>query len=342
MVGNNFQIRKATRKVAKIKVNLSSPAGFGKTFGALKIAYGMTNDWSKICIIDSENHSADLYAHLGDYSVLTIDAPYSPERYIEAIETAETAGMEVIIIDSASHEWSGTGGCLEINESLGGTFAAWAKVTPRHRAFIDKILSSQCHIITTTRKKTDYLMEEGQNRQGKTVTSPKKVGLKDETRDGFEYEMTVALEIINDKHLCKASKDRTGLFDGKPEFVITEKTGQQILDWCQNGLDVATVIKQIKDCKTADELTSYMKASPFNQDTEVRKVASEKFYSFNPPLKPNQIPEITEEQLREAIRRIGAKEWGNCANQADFVKSIMDGFSLTQAQLNLIGEAVKV
>ena len=31
---------------------------------------------------------------------------------------------------------------LQIHESLGGRFQDWAKVTPRHQAFIDAILNS--------------------------------------------------------------------------------------------------------------------------------------------------------------------------------------------------------
>ena len=34
------------------------------------------------------------------------------------------------------------------------------------------------------------------------------------------------------KHHSVASKDRTGLFMGKPEFTITPQTGELILKWC--------------------------------------------------------------------------------------------------------------
>ena len=84
-----------------------------------------------------------MYADLGDYNVLQLQSPYSPERYIEAIKTCEDAGMELIIIDSITHEWDGKGGCLDIHSDLGGQFAHWAKVTPRHNAFIQSILQSK-------------------------------------------------------------------------------------------------------------------------------------------------------------------------------------------------------
>jgi hypothetical protein len=224
-------LKKATRKQVKLRLGLSGASGFGKTYSALLLAYGMTNDWSKIAVIDTENDSASLYAHLGEYNTMPLHAPFSPERYIEAIKMCENAGMEVIIIDSISHEWEGDGGCLMIHEKLGGQFSHWAKVTPRHRAFIDTILQAKCHVITTVRRKQDYDLVK--NDRGKM--EPVKVGLKEITREGFEYELTINFEVLNDKHLCKASKDRTSLFAGQPEFVITPETGKRILEWCESG-----------------------------------------------------------------------------------------------------------
>lgn len=226
-----MQLKQSQRQQVKLRLGLSGASGFGKTKSALLLAYGMTQDWSKIAVIDTENSSASLYSDLGNYNVLDLQSPYSPERYIQAIELCEKSGIEVIIIDSASHEWNGTGGCLEIHEKLGGRFQDWANVTPRHQAFINKILQSYCHIITTTRRKIDYSLDVGSNGRTKVV----KHGTKEITRDGFEYELTINFELINENHLAKASKDRTGLFMNKPEFVITSETGKMILEWCHSG-----------------------------------------------------------------------------------------------------------
>lgn len=226
-----MEIKKSQKQQVKLRLGLSGASGFGKTKSALLLAYGMTQDWNKIAVVDTENSSASLYSDIGNYNVLDLHAPYSPERYIQAIELCEKSGMEVIIIDSASHEWNGSGGCLEIHEKLGGRFQDWANVTPRHQAFINKILQSNCHIITTTRRKIDYSLDIGSN--GKTQVV--KHGTKEITRDGFEYELTINFELINENHLAKASKDRTGLFMNKPEFVITSETGKMILEWCNSG-----------------------------------------------------------------------------------------------------------
>jgi hypothetical protein len=230
-----MQLRKATRQKAKIRLGLSAVSGGGKTFSAILIAKGLAKgDLSKVAIIDTENGSADLYAHLGPYNVITLLPPYSPERYVEAIKSCEAAGIEVIIIDSITHEWSGKGGILEIGDGMtGNSFTKWAVLTPRHNAFISSILTSTSHIITTVRRKQDYEMTKDNSGKAKI----EKLGLKEETREGFEFELTANLE-LDIKHNASASKDRTGLFMDKPHFTPSEATGALLLDWCESGAEV--------------------------------------------------------------------------------------------------------
>ena len=245
-----MKLQKAERNQVKLRLGLSGASGFGKSYSALLLAYGITNDWTKIAIIDTENNSASLYSHLGDFNVLSLNEPYTPERYIQAIEVCEKEEIEVVIIDSITHEWSGKGGCLELHEQLGGRFQDWAKITPRHQAFIDKILNSNCHVITTVRRKTDYSLDKDGN--GKTKVM--KLGTKEITRDGFEYELTVNFELINDNHLVTASKDRTGLFSGKPEFVINSSTGKKLIEWCNLGVSIEIAMTEINACENIEGL----------------------------------------------------------------------------------------
>ena len=245
-----MKIQKAKRHQVKLRIGISGASGFGKSYSALLLAYGITGDWNRIAIIDTENNSASLYSHLGEYNVLSLLEPYNPERYIQALETCEDAAMEVIIIDSISHEWNGKGGCLEIHEKLGGRFQDWAKVSPRHQSFIDKILQSKCHIITSVRRKTDYSMDSDMSGKTKVI----KHGTKEETRTGFEYELTVNFEIVNDNHLAKASKDRTGLFMNKPEFVINAATGKKLMHWCNEGISLDDIKNEINVCSSIEQL----------------------------------------------------------------------------------------
>ena len=117
-----MKLQTVQRHQVKLRLGLSGASRFGKSYSALLLAYGITNDWSKIAILETINNSASLYSHLGHFSVLSLDEPYSPERYIEAIKTCEKASTEVIIVDSITHEWQGKGGCLQIHEQLGGRF----------------------------------------------------------------------------------------------------------------------------------------------------------------------------------------------------------------------------
>lgn len=238
-----MQLQKATRKKSKLRLNISGPSGSGKTYSALLMAKGLIGDWSKVAVIDTESGSASLYEQLGGFQVIDFQPPFSPERYIEAIDTCIAAGIECIILDSASHEWSGIGGCIEINEKLaqtkfkGNTWSAWSQTTPRHDAFVNKILSCPVHIITCTRSKMETVMTDDKK--------VKKLGMKDIQRENWEYELTVSLSLDRDTHTAIASKDRTGLFEGKDPFVITEKTGQTIRKWCEAGIEPTPAINPV-------------------------------------------------------------------------------------------------
>ena len=219
------------------------------------IAKGLAGSWDKVAIIDTENGSADLYSHLGDFNVLQLTAPYHPEKYIDAIHECEQAGMEVIIIDSITHEWSGVGGCLELQQiaterqRIKNTYTAWKEVTPRHQKFIDAVLQSNCHIITTVRSKTDYLQVEHEGKK-----SIQKVGMAQVTRDGFEYELTVSLE-LDVNHYAVTSKDRTCLFEGKPSFIPSEETGKMLKEWCESGVDIRKqCLDDIEKCQSKAEV----------------------------------------------------------------------------------------
>lgn len=223
-----MQFKKAERKQAKLRLALAGPSGAGKTMSALRIAKGMGG---KIAVIDTERGSASLYSHVVDFDTLDLGPPYTPERYIDAIAAAEQAGYDTLIIDSITHEWDGKGGCLEMNENLanakykGNTWSAWNETTPRHRAFLDAIIQSKCHIIATMRSKTETVQGEG-----KKVM---KLGMKVVQREGSEFEFTTVLDIVHDSHMATTSKDRTGLF--ADPHVITEDTGKRLLAWLNSG-----------------------------------------------------------------------------------------------------------
>lgn len=224
------EFKKATRLQIPLKLALTGPSGSGKTYSALLLARGLVGKKGRIAVIDTENRSASLYADLaGEFDTLEVEPPYTVEKYAEGVNAAIEAGYDVLIIDSISHAWAGEGGLLDQKSSIdargGNQYTNWAQISKLHEAFKANILSSPVHIICTMRSKQDYVLE--QNDRGKSV--PKKVGLAPIQRDGMEYEFTTVFDIAMN-HEATASKDRTGLFDGK-YFRISGKTGKELLKW---------------------------------------------------------------------------------------------------------------
>lgn len=251
-----MRLEKASRKQAKVRISLAGASGSGKTFSGLQLAFGLCNDYSKICVIDTENKSSSLYSHVGGFNVINITPPFHPDKYVQAIQLAEQSSMEVIVLDNVSHAWSGKGGCLDLHEKetakmrVPNSFTAWAAITPLYQNLIDTIVNSSCHIISTLRSKTEYLMSE---RNGKQV--PQKIGTTPMMRDGFDFEQSVAFD-LDQTHKAFCTKDRTTLFADKESFIISVETGKLILQWCNSGdpVRVDEVSQRINDCKTVNEL----------------------------------------------------------------------------------------
>lgn len=282
-----MQLKKATRKQVKLRLNISAPSGAGKTYSALRMAKGICGDWDKIAVIDTENGSASLYSDLGSFNVIDLSPPFQPEKYIQALNACVEAGIEVIIIDSSSHEWT----CLlEENELLaqssfrGNTWSAWSKTTPRHDKFINAVLHCNAHVITCTRSKMETVMGEGKKVH--------KVGMKDQQREGWEYELTVSLNIDRDTHLAIPSKDRTNLFEGKQPFLITEETGILIKNWCESGVsELQVAINEMELVATLDEMKvvwSKYKSLQTNPDFVKTKDIRKELLTPSPEAIPNK------------------------------------------------------
>jgi hypothetical protein len=245
-----MEIRPAQRKKAKLRLGIAAPSGAGKTYSSLLLAFGLGG---KIGLIDTEHGSGDLYAHLGEYDIIQIEAPYSVKKYTDAIHAFEEAGYTTIIIDSLTHAWAGDGGLLDKQGKMAdrgtNSFAAWRTITPEHNALVDSMLKSPCHIIATMRAKQEYVLET--NDKGKQ--QPKKVGMAPVQREGMEYEFTVMLD-VDMHHIASASKDRTSLFDGQ-FFKIDKGTGETLLQWLETGKD-APVIEYL----STDQITAVQDA----------------------------------------------------------------------------------
>ena len=119
-----YHIRPAERSQAKPLIGLYSESGCGKTWSALMLARGFVGPTGSIVMIETEAGRGEVYADLlpGGYDVCSMREIFSPENYGDAIQTVEQAGADALIIDSASHEWEGSGGVLAMaaaNEAAG-------------------------------------------------------------------------------------------------------------------------------------------------------------------------------------------------------------------------------
>jgi energy-coupling factor transporter ATP-binding protein EcfA2 len=220
--------QKARRERIWLKVLLAGPSGSGKTYSALRLAKGVAKrSKGKVAAIDTENGRIRYYANEFDFDDLQLEIPYTPEKYIEAIESAIEGGYDILVIDSITHEWDY---CLEVHSKMpGNSYTNWSKVTPRHDAFMEKILQSPLHVFATVRGKDEYVMEE---KNGKQV--PKKVGIGYKQRDNTEYNYTVTFNIDQQNHVADATKDNTHIFENRYE-VLSEKDGEALYDWANSG-----------------------------------------------------------------------------------------------------------
>lgn len=279
-----FQIRKAERRQAKLRLALVGVSGSGKSLGAINLAKGMGG---KFVVIDTEHKSADLYADVAEFDVLTLDKPFTPEKYIQAIHHCESQGYEIIVVDSLSHAWAGEGGALDMHDvatnasSSKNSYMAWKEITPWQNKLVNAIIQSPAHIITTMRVKTHYdVVDIGGKKK------PIKIGLSPIQKEGLEYEFTCVLSLDKDSYLYTSSKDRTGIFEGKHEK-LSEKIGKQIMEWLNSGKSIEEVEKDevnnftnnLNQCDTLEALRSIFKSAKErypNHADEFLKIANER------------------------------------------------------------------
>lgn len=231
-----------TRKKSKARIAVMGPSGSGKTLSSLYLAKGITGNWGKVALIDTEHERGRFYADrhdlgTGEFLYAPLTPPYSPEKYIEYVrQAAEAVGEDgVIIVDSFSHAWDNEGGVLDIKSQIAqrqgkNDYTAWDEAGKIQNNLVNTILSVNCHTIITLRTKMGYAMEI--NDRGKTV--PVKIGLAPVQRDNTEYEFDIAFQ-INREHIASLSKDTT--FLDKWSGVITEDLGAQLGTWLSEGTE---------------------------------------------------------------------------------------------------------
>lgn len=173
--------RPAKRERVGLLAGIAGASGSGKTFSALRLARGLAGG-QRFGFIDTENGRALHYADSFDFDHAVLDPPFRPERYIEAIKAAEAAGYPVIVVDSASHEYSGQGGLHDwhqeeldriAGDNIGKRNAlsapAWNRPKSAHARFVNDLLRVKAHLLICFRaRQAIEMVQEG----GKTIVRP--------------------------------------------------------------------------------------------------------------------------------------------------------------------------
>ncbi|MGO4521157.1 AAA family ATPase [Dyella sp. 2RAF44] len=245
-------IRQAKRAGARLVIGLSGISGSGKTKTGLLLAYGLANgNGSKVGFLDTENRRGSLYADNDLYSMVQqqlglaqpaepfliadLDAPHSPQRYTDAILAFQNAGVEVLVIDSVSHEWEGIGGCEEIAErgAVRGS-KDWKTAKAEHKKFMNTLLASNMHIIVCLRAREKVKYEKI---GGKTEVIPQ--GILPVCEKNFMFELTASMMMWDggkSRDVVKSSGVEAILGEvGQAQGYLTADTGRQIRAWVDGG-----------------------------------------------------------------------------------------------------------
>jgi len=301
-----FNAKKATRELIWVKLALMAPSGGGKTYSSLRLATGMLESLKekglgqngRILMVNSEQKRGYYYANEFEYDIIDLEVPYTPENYIEAIEWAVKEDYPILILDSTSHEWEGSGGCLELHQKAGGTFQAWSKITPRHNKFLAAIADSPIHIIATMRGKDQYSIEQGDK------MSVKKLGVGAKQREGFEYEFTASFLMDQSTNTADVQKDNTHLFENLSSILFNEGHGKDVIEWANSGSGYTPPIRgreSIDDVKST--IIDLCKTLGGKDNADLMDALKE----YDPSANPNRIKDLDKAiELRKKLQEMNA------------------------------------
>lgn len=312
-MSRKFNVEQAVRTKVYPKVGLFSPSGGGKTYSALRLATGMIEEMERltgkkyeIWFANNEGSRGKYYANEFDYKIIELEPPHEPEMYYDLIDFAEKSEQcGVLIIDSLSKEWAGEGGCLDIANSIQGTFQnAWKNVSPRHRRVMDKLVDSHLIIIATMRGEDQYTMETDEKGKNRVV----KLGIGAKQGKDFEYEFTCTFALDQKTNCAESFKDNTHLFEHKPAMKLTEQDGINLIRWANESniepekkeeKKTESVSDDVKSLKT--QITTLAKKIAATGDSNKAKV-KEVLAKYHPSGNPNKIED--ESQLRELLNEL--------------------------------------
>ena len=236
-----MEINKAVRKAAPLLISTSGVSGSGKTFSSILLAAGLAGANGRVCLVDTENGRGSMYADDPDimkalpngYETIQMDPDFSPRRYIECINTAEKAGVSVLVFDSASHEWEGIGGCTEIAEKnkLKG-MPNWSLAKIEHKRFVNHCLSTNMHLVFCLRAREKTRIVKNASGKEEFIND----GIQPIAEKNFVFEMTVSLLLEDKTHFANPIKVPRALLDVFPGgTLLTKEAGERLRQWNSAG-----------------------------------------------------------------------------------------------------------
>lgn len=245
-----INIRKATREGAKTVIGLAGASGSGKTHTAILLADGIANGKSeKIGFLDTENKRGSLYADLlkdekgntRHFLIGDLIPPFTPDRYAKAIKEFEDYGVEVLVIDSVTHEWEGTGGCIEIAEGFKKPAIGWNRAKTAHKKFMNTLLQCDMHIICCIRAREQMNFSDPKN--------PVSLGVQPIQEKNFMFEMTASLLMMDEgfnQRPLKCPAELKEVF-GRGGGYITAKDGLALRQWVDGGSKLDRDVERYKN-----------------------------------------------------------------------------------------------
>lgn len=325
-----LEFKKAFRKSVPMLISISSVSGGGKTYSALKLAAGLAGPKGRVGFIDTENGRGSMYADSpgivealpNGYEIMQLDPPFSPVRYIAAIEAAEKSGMNVLVIDSVTHEWEGIGGCCEIAETnkLRG-MPNWSMAKMAHKRFMNHCLSTDMHLIFCIRARDKVKIIEVE-KNGKKASEIVPIGIQPIAEKNFVFEMLVSLQLDEKTHHAtpiKVPEPLAHLFPtGK---LLTQADGEHIRQWNQTGVALESHEQLTKRSRAAAEDGMGAYKAFFAALTLAQRKALDSVHSENKATAervdreaPAEIPEVSKlpdaiEQVIGTVLRCGGATW---------------------------------
>lgn len=238
-----FEIKKAVRHKVNLIMSISGVSGAGKTYSAMLLAAGLAGPGGKVGMIDTENGRGVMYADSPGivaalpqgYDILELAPPFSPQRYIEAIDAFERAGYSVVVIDSGSHEWEGAGGCTDMAEADRGR---WNKAKLANKRYVNRLLNSNMHIVVCLRaREKSKIIDKKDSPDGREHIIP--LGVQPIAEKNFVFEMMASWMVEEGTHVAvplKLPEQFQAMFS-QPRM-LTKADGERIRLWNEGGSEI--------------------------------------------------------------------------------------------------------